>query len=274
MANIWSIANDWELTAGVRHDDYSDFGSTTNPRIALVWSTSLNLSTKLLYGKAFRAPSFVDSGNINNPTTIGNPNIQPETMATTELAFDYHPGRDFGAILNFYHYEWNDIIQYVPDTGATTSTAQNFGKQTAYGTELEINWQVHAQVKLAANYSWSKAINETSDVDVAFVPEQQWFVQLDWKINDNLKMNVKNHFVQDRLRNVGDLRSQIDDYWLTDLALHWKSSNQLYDVSLITKNLFNVDAREPSINNGSVVNVPNDLPLLGRMIFGQIRYHF
>jgi len=272
--NIWNIANDWELTAGIRHDDYSDFGHTTNPRIALVWSTSLNLSTKLLYGKAFRAPSFVDSGNINNPTTIGNPNIQPETMETTELAFDYHPGKGFGAILNFYHYEWDDIIQYVPDIGATTSTAQNFGKQTAYGSELEINWQIHEQVKLAANYAWSKATNKTNSIDVAFVPKQQWFLQIDWKINDNLKMNIKNHFVRDRLRNIGDLRQQIDDYWLTDLSIHWASPDKPYEFSLITKNLFNVDAREPSINNGVVVNIPNDLPLAGNMFLGEVRYKF
>ena len=38
--------NDWELTAGVRYDHYSDFGDTVNPRLALVWSTTRNLTTK------------------------------------------------------------------------------------------------------------------------------------------------------------------------------------------------------------------------------------
>jgi outer membrane receptor for ferrienterochelin and colicins len=32
----WRAAQDWTLTAGLRHDHYSDFGSTTNPRLALV----------------------------------------------------------------------------------------------------------------------------------------------------------------------------------------------------------------------------------------------
>ncbi len=61
MQDVWSVANDWELTLGIRHDKYSDFGHTTNPRIALVWANTLNFSTKLLYGKAFRAPSFLDT---------------------------------------------------------------------------------------------------------------------------------------------------------------------------------------------------------------------
>lgn len=56
LQDQWQIANDWNLTAGVRYDDYSDFGSTVNPRVALVWDTSTDLTTKLLYGRAFRAP--------------------------------------------------------------------------------------------------------------------------------------------------------------------------------------------------------------------------
>jgi outer membrane receptor for ferrienterochelin and colicin len=40
LQDIWQLANDWELTAGVRYDHYSDFGDTVNPRFALVWSTT------------------------------------------------------------------------------------------------------------------------------------------------------------------------------------------------------------------------------------------
>ena len=274
MQDVWSVANDWELTLGIRHDKYSDFGHTTNPRIALVWANTLNFSTKLLYGKAFRAPSFVETSAINNPLALGNPTIQPEEIATTELAFDYHPGGGFGAIANFYRYEWDDIIQFVPDTGKTTSSAQNFGKQVAYGTELELNWQLTEQLKLAANYAWSKATNKTNDVDVAFVPEQQWYLQLDWKISEQVKLNIKNHLVQDRIRNQGDLRSNIDDYWLTDLTVRWTPSKQPFEMALIAKNVFDQDVREPSINNGAIVNIPNDLPQPGSMFLGEVRYHF
>jgi iron complex outermembrane receptor protein len=56
----WGFAPDWNLTAGLRHDHYSDFGGTTNPRLAVVWDTAYNLTTKLMFGRAFRAPSFVE----------------------------------------------------------------------------------------------------------------------------------------------------------------------------------------------------------------------
>ena len=52
----WSFAKDWALTAGVRHDRYSDFGGTTNPRLALVWDAAYNIVVKAMHGTAFRAP--------------------------------------------------------------------------------------------------------------------------------------------------------------------------------------------------------------------------
>nr|NIW86336.1 TonB-dependent receptor [Gammaproteobacteria bacterium] len=46
VQDVWSPARDWELTAGARYDNYSDFGSTVNPRLALVWSARHNLTAK------------------------------------------------------------------------------------------------------------------------------------------------------------------------------------------------------------------------------------
>ena len=274
LQDVWSFANDWELTAGIRYDDYSDFGSTTNPRLALVWATSLNLTTKLLYGKAFRAPSFVDRGNINNPSTIGNPNIQPETIETSELVFDYHSLNGFGMVTNFYHYSWQDIIQFAPTAGVTGLVAQNLGEQSAYGTEFEFNWAPSHDLKVSVNYAWSKAENKTNNTDVALVPEQQWFAQVDWQMLDALNVNFKSHLVQNRLRESGDNREQIDDYWLSDLTLRWMPKSSNFEARLIVKNVFDADVREPSLINGASASLINDLPQLGRSFLGEVRYQF
>ncbi|MBI4792512.1 MAG: TonB-dependent receptor, partial [Deltaproteobacteria bacterium] len=87
----WQLAPRWELTAGMRYDEYSDFGSTTNPRAALVWETRYDLTTKLMSGQAFRAPSFGEQYTKNNTVAIGSEDIGPEEIETYELAFDYQP---------------------------------------------------------------------------------------------------------------------------------------------------------------------------------------
>lgn len=56
----WQLADNWQLTSGIRYDHYSDFGSTTNPRFALIWATTDSITTKLLYGRAFRAPAMAE----------------------------------------------------------------------------------------------------------------------------------------------------------------------------------------------------------------------
>ncbi|OGO81103.1 MAG: hypothetical protein A2203_06405, partial [Chromatiales bacterium RIFOXYA1_FULL_46_5] len=44
LQDSWRFKSDWELTLGLRYDDFSDFGSTLNPRFALVWDTAHNLT--------------------------------------------------------------------------------------------------------------------------------------------------------------------------------------------------------------------------------------
>ena len=274
IQDIWTLANDWELTAGLRYDNYSDFGSTTNTRLALVWSTSLNLSTKFLYGKAFRAPSFAELGNINNPVAIGNPDVLPEEMETFELSFDYHPLTDVGAILSIYRYEWNDIIQYIAEKGSNAKMAQNYGEQTGYGAELEFNWQISTTFKLASHYTISKSTNDLTNDNVSFVPQSQFYLQLDWKINNEHRLHVRNYWIKNRERNRSDYREAMDDDFITHLTYRWEPKNSGIKYGLIVKNIFDADAREPSVNNASTVKLPNDLPLIGRSIFAELRMEF
>jgi outer membrane receptor for ferrienterochelin and colicin len=46
LQDAWKVAPDWELTTGLRYDKYSDFGTTLNPRLALVWQTTPKLTSK------------------------------------------------------------------------------------------------------------------------------------------------------------------------------------------------------------------------------------
>ncbi|NJO92753.1 MAG: TonB-dependent receptor [Chloroflexia bacterium] len=49
-----------KITAGARFDNYDDFGSSFNPRVALVYNTPIKSVVKAMYGTAFRAPNFLE----------------------------------------------------------------------------------------------------------------------------------------------------------------------------------------------------------------------
>jgi iron complex outermembrane receptor protein len=171
LQDEWNLAADWNLTAGVRHDRYSDFGSTTNPRLALVWDASYDLTAKLLYGRAFRAPAFVESYGITNPVALGNPLLKPERNATTELALAWQLSTNACVNLTFYHYIMHDIIRTVANSiPGTGSTYANTGDQRGDGLELEGKWQLASGIQLSGNYAWQRSIDQRTGTDAGAAP--------------------------------------------------------------------------------------------------------
>lgn len=59
-----------DISAAGRYDDYSLFGSTTNPKIGLVWSPVEALDVRASYSTSYRAPMTIESRNIGNPANI------------------------------------------------------------------------------------------------------------------------------------------------------------------------------------------------------------
>ena len=89
LQDEFAIRKSLLLAAGVRYDRYSTFGGTVNPRLGLIFSPRENTAIKILYGQAFRAP---DNFELHyNAPTLGfepSPNLNPETIKTTEVVFE------------------------------------------------------------------------------------------------------------------------------------------------------------------------------------------
>lgn len=272
VQDVWRISSDWNLTGGVRFDDYSDFGSTTNPRLALVWQSRPNLTTKLLYGRAFRAPAFNELYNINNPVALGNPYLKPEEIDTYEIAFTHIHSSRFRSGLNLYHYKMTDIIRFIPDPSpASTVTARNSGSRKGYGMEMEAKYDVTDSISVTGNYAFQKATESDTDTHVANAPRHQIYIRANWEFIPGWSINAQTNWVSDRKRDVTDPRSEIEDYLLTDLTLRYQRSLSSWEFALSGRNILDEDAFEPSPAPGTI---PNDLPLAGRHFFVEARYHW
>ena len=267
LQDVWQISNDWELTAGIRYDDYNDFGDTWNPRLALVWAARHDLTAKLLYGEAFRAPSFAEFRNQNNPVAIGNSDLDPEEMETIELAFDYRPKDNLRLGLNLFRYEWDDIIRFTP-------TAQNVGEQEGYGFEFEFDWQVSRTLNILGNFAHQESEDKSTDEDAGHAPENQFYVRTDWEFKPGWHVSPQWNFVMDRKRVDGDTRSNIDDYDIFDMTLRTNAFSNRWEFALSARNLFNKRAFEPSQNSAFGPAIPGDLPLARRSVWGEFRFNY
>ena len=270
LQDEWKFARDWALTAGVRHDRYSDFGNTTNPRIAVVWDAALNVTTKLLYGRAFRAPSFNEQYGIN-PVANGNPGLRPELIDTLEWAASWQAQRDLQLNLNIFKYAMSDIIRAVPNAVAGTgSTYNNVGAQHGNGMELELVWDPARNLRVSANYAFQRSIDEATGRDAGYAPRHHVYARADWRFTSGWTFSPQLNLVAERKRAAGDTRPPVPDYASVDLTMRTNRGKDQWDVALSVRNLFNTDIREPSLAPG--LALPNDLPMAGRSFYVQAVY--
>jgi iron complex outermembrane receptor protein len=258
----WSFVKDWTLTAGIRQDRYSDFGGTTNPRLALVWDAAYNVVVKAMYGEAFRAPSFTEQYNINNPVAVGSANIKPETIKTDELAFAWQPQGKLQTNLNFFHYRMSNIIRTV---GATY---QNSGDQAGRGLELEAILDATNNLRLAGNFSLQHSTDSTTGQDAGLAPHKRLFGRADWRFMPQWQFGTTVNYVAERMREPGDTRSRIPDYTTVDMTLRREKFAGNWEARAMVSNLFNADAREPTLKSV----MPSDLPLPRRAFYIQIQH--
>lgn len=260
----WNFAKDWALTAGLRRDLYSDFGGTNNPRLAVVWDASLDVTAKLLMGRAFRAPAFLEVYGISNPVALGNPGIRPETISTAEAAFSWQARRDTLVNLSLFRYDMKDIIRTVGGVYANT------GAQNGRGAEIEAVWDASRSLRLTGNYAWQQSIDEATQQDAGYVPHQHVYARADWRFAGNWQVSTQVNWVGDRKRAAGDARTDIGDYNTVDLTLRTRNGSNRWDFTAGVRNLFNVDVREPSAAPGTAL--PNDLPMARRSVYVQAVY--
>ncbi|MDG1733680.1 MAG: TonB-dependent receptor [Thalassotalea sp.] len=132
------VLDSLEVQVAIRHEDYSDFGTTTDPKVSFLWAPTDSLSLRGSYGTAFRAPSLhqlglgrtdesptlVDTvrcdavGNINKAcepqeyTAVfeGNPDLGAEESTSYNVGVIYNITDDLSFTVDYYSYEIEDII--------------------------------------------------------------------------------------------------------------------------------------------------------------------
>lgn len=151
-----------EIQLAARYEDYSDFGTTTDPKVSFLWTPTEDLSLRGSWGTAFRAPSLsqlglgrtdespnlVDTircdavGNINKAcepqeyTAVfeGNPDLGPEESSSYNLGVIYSITKSLDFSLDYYSYDIENIID-----SDTQFVFSNFGNDASVVTRLPSN---------------------------------------------------------------------------------------------------------------------------------------
>jgi vitamin B12 transporter len=142
-----------QFNLSVRSDDNEQFDQHTTGNIALGYPLAKNLTGFISYGTAFKAPSFNDLYSAFG----GNPDLQPEESASTEIGVR-------GTIdeaswsFNIYQTDIDDLIVY----NQTTFTSENIAQAQIRGAELSSSLQL-AQWQLQLALSYTDPRNKSGD---------------------------------------------------------------------------------------------------------------
>ncbi len=160
------IVKTLEGDVAVRYDHYSDFGSTTNPKVSLRWQPVSTFLVRGSYGTGFLAPSLyqlyipqttgvsstgssdplrcppavpVEQASQNDcntqfPITLGgNPSLKPEEswQATAGIVWEPVPGASLG--LDYFKLNLSNAISTGPSTSTILANESQFGSYITRG---------------------------------------------------------------------------------------------------------------------------------------------
>lgn len=247
------------LTTGARYDYYNDFGSSFNPRIALVYYPDRFLTVKALYGTAFTTPSLVKSSIRNNPVNIGNPNLKAEEIDTYELSMYYQMTDNLTYNLSIFHYQIDEFFTI----NETTTLLENGGSFDGYGYEFEADYKANGYgIKL--NNSYVRIENNETNKDRGGAPNHKAYIRNYFTLSDNLSANVQFNWHGKVKRGSEDERQAMDSQSYVDFNIKLKNLfNTEASSTFIAQNVFKESVTVPSVEV-SAASIPNDYPYNGR----------
>lgn len=177
--DTWYVIKPLAITAGLRYDDHKVFGNEVSPRLYGVYTINEQWTVKGGVSTGFKTPKTTQLydgvtgfGGQGVSPMFGNPDLQPETSTSNELAVYWqHPaGHGFNATL--FHNTFDDKIASQPcgpgttlecsstgdyaDLGyATSSKTVNIDEVVIKGAELAGRWKISTAFGFRANYTFT-----------------------------------------------------------------------------------------------------------------------
>ncbi len=244
--DTWTVIAPLSITAGLRYDDHEVFGSHLSPRLYGVYTVNDRWTVKGGASTGFKTPKTTQLydgvtgfGGQGTSPMFGNPNLQPETSTSYELATYWsHPdGHGFNATV--FHNTFDDKIANQPcgpglsqpcaDTGdygdlgyATSSRTTNIDKVVIQGAELSGRWRIGDAFGLRGNYTFTDSEQKSgADAGQPLTDTARHMANatLDWQASDGIKLFLTAQSISKRYR---------DQHVVTGEALYFKDYTVLH----------------------------------------------
>mgnify|MGYP001453229510 CR=1 FL=1 len=267
LQDEWVITDHLTLNAGFRHDQYSTFGGTTNPRVGLI-STWGKTTVKLLYGQAFRAPNPFEQFYTANTTWKANPNLQPERIKTYELIVEQYLSNHIRALGSLYQYNISGLISQTVDPVDGLIFFNNVDDITSRGAEFTAEGKWPSGFEGRVSYAIQTTRNDQMDQMLTNSPQHLVKTNVIVPIiEDKLFAGFEGRYTSSRLNLLGNNASP---FYILNLSLFSQRIVKGWELSAHLNNLVNQKYGYP----GSGEHLQNVIDQNGRTFWVKLKYRF
>ncbi len=271
----WKLGAGFTLLAGVRFDDFTLFGSSTNPRLSLGWNGTGGLFARAGYGTAFRAPTAIE--NYSRFTRgrfiiLGSEALVPEETETSEFAFGWR-GRRGAVEVTWHQSDVTNLIEtFQPGTslnGLIISQYRNRATADLSGVEVAVRLRPLDTLVLDGSYEALTAEDGTTGARLTGRYENALRLGVTWDVGP-LELSLRHRALlglwgpNPAIRGSAPFAS---DYETTDLVVRWAFT----DTASLTLGI-NYLGDELTPANYSATLAIEDPP--GRNVFVTLRHSF
>jgi iron complex outermembrane receptor protein len=146
------------FVGGLRFDQYSEYGGSLSPRIALVCTPSGTTTMKVIYGEAYRVPNFYEA-HYDDPLggIKSNPLLLPERMQTVEVVYNQRITSALSANISLYKYSMSNLIDETLDPLDSLNYFRNLGAVRTTGVESELAAVTRSGLRLRLSYCYNNS---------------------------------------------------------------------------------------------------------------------
>ncbi len=190
------IAEQFFLTAGIRHDSHSQTESSTTYRIAPVYVIEhTGTKIKATLGTGFKAPSLYQ---LYAPPTyfgpIGNESLKPEKSIAWDAGIEqYFLNNTLLLGFTYFANDFEDLIDYDFTQGYI-----NIRKATTKGAEITLFARPIPIFSFLVTYTMTEAKNTETDEYLLRRPKNKFTARLDWEFLDRANLHISMIYVGER----------------------------------------------------------------------------
>jgi outer membrane cobalamin receptor len=246
---VWntSFLRKTSITVGARYDINNYYGNPLSPRVAVVCQPTEKLTFKLLFGRAFRAPTNTE---INQAPAYLK--LRTEKVNTYEANIIYHFTPQILVQLNGFRNELTDVI--VLGNLVNLVQDKNPGKITVNGFEAKFDMALGKDVSAFANFTYQDAVGKNFATgvqrQVSGIARYKGNLGIDLRVKELFNFDVTGNWVGRRLVPNTDPYGPVQGYFLTNATLSTERFfHNRISASITVRNIFDVSYLDPGFRS-------------------------